>query len=340
MVIQIHDIPLVDDIELEGLEPGHTHRLRLEIIRNAMGGQVWVPVLVARGAEPGPIVLLTAAIHGNELNGIPVVQRLFKRLRPQELHGTVIGVPVLNTPGYTAQRREVFGGYDLNRSMPGREGGNIAEVYAHRVLKRLVRHANYLIDLHTASAGRVNSLYVRADLTNAITARMALLQQPQIIVHNMGGDSTLRSAASELGLNAITVEVGNPQRLQPGIIRDALEGVESILVDLQMLPERDLWPLDQPIVCRRSHWIYADVGGMLEVMPPLAGMVKAGEKVARMWNVFGDVVRELFAPEDGVVVGKSANPVSQTGDRVLHLGLVGLPEGAAEPAPTLAQARP
>lgn len=336
MIPPISEVPLVAELDLDSLKRGETHRLRLEIIHNAMGGQIWVPVLIAHGSRPGPVVAVTAAIHGNELNGIPVVQRLFKRLRAQELCGTVIGAPVLNTPGFAAQRREVFGGFDLNRVMPGRERGNMAEVYAHRLLHRLVRRAEYLVDLHTASFGRINSLYVRADMTDPVTARMALLQQPQIIVHNKGGDTTLRSAAAELGLQAITVEVGNPQRLQPGIIRDAREGVESMLVDLQMLPEQDLEPLDEPVICRRSYWIYTDTGGMLEVMPPLVDKIKGGEKIARMWNVFGDVVREYFAPEDGVVVGKSANPVSQTGDRVLHLGLIGLPADAATPVPTLA----
>jgi predicted deacylase len=174
----------------------------VNIATNALGVWTWVPVLVARGHAPGPVVAVTAAVHGNELNGIRIVQRLFHQLGSDGLRGTVFGVPIVNVPGYRDNRREFIDGHDLNRLMPGRENGNCAEVYAHRVLTRVVSQADYLIDLHTASAGRINSIYVRADMTDPVTARMARLQHAQIIVHNRGRDGTLRGA---VGVPAITV---------------------------------------------------------------------------------------------------------------------------------------
>ena len=322
--------PAVDRLDLESLEPGELHHLMVDIVTNALGVWTWIPVIVARGHQPGPVVAVTGAVHGNELNGIRIVQRLFHRLRGEGLRGTVIGVPIVNVPGYRENRREFIDGNDLNRIMPGRENGNCAQVYAHRVLTRVLDRADYLIDLHTASAGRVNSIYVRADMTNPVTARMARLQQAQIIVHNKGRDGTLRGA---VGVPAITVEVGDPHRFQRGAIRDGLEGVENVLVDLELLPG-EIKHDEDAVLCSRSYWIYTDTGGVLEVFPQLRDQVECGERIARVSSIFGDVIREYEAPEDGVVVGKSISPVNRTGARVLHLGVVGTPEGACDPVPS------
>ncbi len=205
--------------------------------------------------------------------------------------------------------------------MPGSPDGNVGQVYAYRILDRLVRHFNYLVDVHTASFGRVNSLYVRADLRHAASRKMAFLQSPEIIVHNEAKDGTLRDAAMEMGISAITVEVGDPLRFQRRMIRDSLYGVRAILHEYGILPNGG-WDDDEetPIVCSKSRWIYADAGGLLEVLPDLADMVCKGDPIARLRNPFGDILATYTAPHDGVVVGKSTNPVCRTGSRILHLG--------------------
>lgn len=331
------DPQMVDRLDVEDLPRGAIHRLKVNMVSNAMGVWTWVPVIVARGQDSGPVVAVTAAIHGNELNGIRIVQRLFHRFAVGELKGTVIGVPVVNVPGFRNNRREFRDGHDLNRLMPGKPDGNCAEVYAHRVLKRVVTQARYLVDLHTASFGRVNSVYVRADMTCPVTARMALLQQAQIIVHNRGGDGTMRGAVGAFALHAITVEVGDPQRFQPGVIRDGVIGIENLLVDLGMLAGHEIVLEEEPVLCSHSYWLHTDSGGVLEVLPGLGAEMEKGERIARVSNIFGDVIREYTAPEDGVVVGKSTNPVNQVGSRILHLGVPGPPEGGCRPKETLAE---
>jgi predicted deacylase len=209
--------------------------------------------------------------------------------------------------------------------MPGKQHGHSGEVYAHRFMDRIVAPFEYLVDLHTASFGRINSLYVRVDMTNPVTREMAMLQHPQIIVHNQGADGTLRAAAAARGIHAITVEVGDPQRFQAGLIQFSLVGLRNVLAHLEMLRVERAHFHEQPIVCGRSFWMHTDVGGVLEVFPPVATHVRQGQTVARVTNIFGDVIREYQAPEEGVVVGKSTNPVNQTGARILHLGVPGMP---------------
>jgi predicted deacylase len=314
---------VTDRLDLDSLPRGRVHRLRIELAEDGIGRPIAVPVLCARGSGEGPVVGLTAAVHGNELNGIPIIHRLLREHDPQALQGTLVAVPVVNVPGFLDNQRTFHDGKDLNRCFPGREDGASSEVYAFRFLDRIVKRFEYLIDLHTASFGRVNSLYVRADMTRAGTAQIARLLHPQIIVHNAGDDGTLRSAAAELGIHAVTVEVGDPNRFQRGLIRSSRLGIESVLAHLGMLEPSDDAEGDEAIECIRSYWLYTDAGGILEVFPSVAGIVREGQVIARLTDVYGGTVREYRAPEDGVVVGKTDNPVAHTGARILHLGIVG-----------------
>ena len=149
---------------------------------------------------------------------------------------------------------------------------------------------------------------------------MALLQRPQIILHNPPADSTLRGAAMELGIPAITVEIGDPQRFQPRFIRSTRAGLRDLLADAGMLPRRKRADAPAPILCGSSQWLYTDHGGLLEVLPDVAVRVTRGETVARLRDAFGDIFSSFVAPHDGVVIGKSNNPVGPTGSRILHLG--------------------
>ncbi len=300
---------------------GQISRAYIELVADGLACDTLVPVLVARGRRPGPVFGITAAVHGNELNGIRVIHDIFEHLDVGSLRGTLVGVVCINIPGLHANERTLHNQFDLNHVFPGKPDGNVAQVYANRILERVIQQFNYLVDLHTASFGRINSLYVRADLENDITRQMALRQRPQIIVHNPASDRTLRGAAMELDIPAITVEIGDPQRFQPRYIKSTRAGIRDILTDAEMLPKRTTRSqVPKPIICSSSYWMYTDRGGLLEVLPDVAVRVTEGQKIAFVRNAFGDIVREYCAPHDGVVIGKSNNPVGPTGSRILHIG--------------------
>lgn len=317
--------PVIRELVLGDIPAGTIQRYFFHIVSDGMGMPVYIPLIVAKGVEDGPVLGLTAAVHGNELNGIPVIQQIFNELDVKQMRGVVVGVPVVNVPSLLRRTRRFLDGNDLNHLMPGKQGGNVSQVYAWRLMDRVVRHFHYLIDLHTASIGRINSYYVRADMVNPTTRQLALLQNPQIILHNPPSDGTLRGAANALGIHAITMEVGNPSRFQPGMITDGITGIHNVLRFLEMTKSEIKTTTDAPIICKNSYWIYSDQGGFLSVIPEAATQVKRGEPVAQLLNVFGDMIKEYLAPEDGIVIGKEVNPINQTGGRMLHLGLVGEP---------------
>lgn len=321
----------VETLDLESLKRGEVTRLKIGLTQNALGEPLNVPVMVARGLQDGPVFGITAAVHGDEINGIPVIQKLMRQINTKTLRGTVVAVLVVNVTSYVELRRRFREGVDLNHIMPGKFNGSVPQVFAHRLMDRIIQRFDYLADLHTASPGRINSLYVRADMTDPAAARMAYLQRPQIIVHNPPVDVTLRGAASALGIPSITVEIGNPGVFQNELIRRSVTGIRAVLAELDMIPKRTLALNEEPVVCARSGWLFSDGGGMLEVFPKVTQYVEEGEEIARAMNIFGDVTRTYLAPHAGVVIGKSVSPVGQTGARILHLGEV------AEPGTLLAR---
>lgn len=322
MIVDNDNIQIIKSLDIEECPKGEVSRYWLHLVKDGMGLPIYIPIIVARGLEDGKVLGLTAAVHGNELNGIPVIQRIFKEINVKELKGTIVGVPVINVPSLQRKKRRFIDGKDLNHIMPGRPDGTVSDVYAWRIVNRIVKEFDYLIDLHTASNGRVNSYYIRADMEDETVCKMALLQNAQIIVHNPPSDGTLRGTADEMGIPAITLEVGNPNRFQKGLIRDGLTGIHNILGYFKMLECEVEEPDEQTVLCERSFWMYTDTGGILAVHPKVTHFVKKGEVVATMRNIFGDLVKEYHAPEDGIVIGKSVHPINHTGGRILHLGIV------------------
>lgn len=314
--------PHVASVDFDQLETNKVHRFWFDIIHDPLGKPLGIPLIVVKGAKEGPVLGLTAAVHGDELNGIPVIQRFIKELKTSELRGTVVGVPVMNLPAFIRRQRRYIDGVDFNHIMPGKPDGNESQVYVNRFVEEILNQFDYLIDLHTASDGRINSYYIRVDMSNKIAADMARLQNPQIIVDNPPSDGTLRGAASARNIPAITLEVGNPNTFQKGMIRTGITGLHNVSSYLNMTDDHIEEMPTKPIECKRSYWIYTKHGGLLSVIPEVAQQINKGQLIATVHDIFGDKIAEYHAADDGIVIGKSTNPVNQTGGRVLHLGIV------------------
>ena len=316
------EIQVIRELDLNTIPSPSISKFWLNLVSDGLGMPIYVPVIVAKGGRNGKVLGLTAAIHGNELNGIPVVQRVFQEINMDELEGTVVGIPGVNIPSLLRKKRRFVDGADLNHIMPGKADGSASEVYAWRLINQIVKKFDFLIDLHTASFGRINSYYVRADMDEEIVRKMALLQNADIIVHNPPNDGTLRGTADELGIPAITLELGNPNTFQKQIIQDGITGILNVISYLGMIDREIIDPDQESIVCASSTWLYTRTGGILTVHPKLTTQVKKGQIIATIRNLFGDVIQEYRSPQDGIVIGKSVNPINQTGGRILHLGLM------------------
>ena len=325
---QNKEVPTVNNLSLQQLENGKIHQLWLALGEDHLSNAIKVPVLVAKGTEDGPILGLTAAIHGNELNGIAIIHELFTSLDTKNLKGTVVAICGLNPLAIASYQREFLDGTDLNRIFPGKENGNRSEQMAYRIGEKIIPAFDYHVDLHTASFGRINSLYGRGDMENDTLAGMLNALAPDIIVSNKGKASfgsasglTMRAFAIAKGIPSITVEYGNPQVYQKEMIRRGVTGLQNLMVHLGFL-EGAIQPSKEPNICSKSYWLYTDKGGYLDIVVDLKQNLKQNDVIAVLKNSFGEVIATYKAPEDGIVVGKSTNPVSSSGSRIIHLGIL------------------
>jgi predicted deacylase len=323
-------IESIEEINLDNQAPHQIKKYWLKLFDNGLSQPISIPVIIAKGDDSGPVLGLTAAIHGNELNGIKVIQEVLEQININELKGIIIAVPGLNQVSVTQDSRRFFDDEDLNRNFPGKEKGNRSQQYVWQINDKILSKIDYLIDMHTASFGRVNSLYVRADMDNEKMKQMALLQDADIILKNKGvpsaGDNisatrTMRAEAMLKGIPTITIEYGNPQVYQPEMTVRGVNGIKNVLNWLKMhdfeSPESN-----QAVLCKKSYWIYLDQGGLLEVPVKLNQIVEKDEIIGQLRNPFGEIIKTYKSPERGIVIGKSSNPVNMSGGRIIHLGIL------------------
>lgn len=308
-------------IDVQDYPEGKRSEFWCELYQDAASCAVQVPFVVMRGKRPGPVLGITAAVHGNELNGISIIHHLLEDLDLDDLSGTVVCAPIVNVPAYNYRTRRFPDGLDLNHTFPGKRDGKPAEQYAYAFESTMMPCLDYLVDIHTASDGRLNTLYVRVDFTDDVAREMALDFNPHILLHGRGGDGTLRTAARKRNVPAITVEAGNPSVIQGRMVYEGEIGVRNVLKGLNML-SGTIQTRRNPVMCRTSRWLRTRSGGLLETHFKLYQLVTKKQLMATLRDPFGHTVAEYHAPSDGVVIGKAANPAAEAGTRFCHLGAV------------------
>lgn len=310
-----------DDFKISSLKKGETHRIYVHLSDNALGAPWRVPLIIVKGLKKGPTLGVTAAIHGDELNGISTIFKLIDEIDPKKMAGTLVLAPICNVPGYLMNQRAFSDGYDLNRIMPGKEVGKPSDLYAFHFVNKIVKKFDYLLDLHTASHGRVNSLYIRADIDSDETRTLAYLQNPQIIVKKADETGTLRAWANDHNIPTITIEIGNPNAFQHSLIDETLEGIVNTMKHFEMLEGEVQDMVTDATICDHSFWYYSSKGGIVDVFPKLTDEIKKGQVIAKVYDVFGQVKETIKATREGVVIGKNIRPNCDAGTRILHLGV-------------------
>jgi predicted deacylase len=279
-----------------------------------------MPVHVINGRQSGPVVFVTAALHGDELNGIEVIRRLVARSALKRLRGCLLAVPIVNVFGFINRSRYLPDRRDLNRSFPGREQGSIAARLAHLVATQIVSIANYGIDLHTGAVGRTNLPQIRANLRDAKVRSMAEAFGSPVIIDSSLRDGSLRSFAAGKGVPVIVYEAGEALRFDELSIRAGVRGVMRVLRSLDMLPERkNGWTPMQPVCANATSWIRSPTSGMFRSACRLGARVKPGQPLGTVSDPFGERAIEVAAPASGLVIGRSTFPLAHEGDALFHI---------------------
>ena len=299
---------------------GTTQRLSWIATELFEGVPVSTPVFVVNGEQPGPTLCLTAAIHGDELNGIEIVRRIMHDIAPDKLSGAIIGVPIVNVQGFRRGSRYLPDRRDLNRYFPGNPNGSSAARIAHSFFQNVVTHCDALIDLHTGSFERANLPQIRADLRDPDVLTLAQGFGATVILHSTPGVGTLRHAATQAGIPSVTLEAGGPLELELKEVKHGVKGIETLIASLGMMHKRRFWGDPEPVYYR-STWVRAESGGILFSDVSLGASVRKGDLLGTITDPMSNVSVELRAPYSGRIIGMSRNQVVMPGFAAFHVGI-------------------
>ncbi len=283
-----------------------------------------LPVRVIRGKKDGPIVFISAAIHGDELNGIEIIRRFRMLSILKRLKGTVILVPIVNVYGIMTLSRYLPDRRDLNRSFPGSAKGSLAGRVANIFYDEIVSKCDLGIDLHTGAIHKSNLPQVRTNIENEYTFNLAKVFGAPVVLHSEIRDGSLRAVAQEEGVPILLYEAGEALRFDETSIRIGVHGIVNVLRENNMLPKvLRKKPAKVPVITKSSQWVRASESGMLRTIKALGDTVQKDEIIAFIDEPLDDVSFEIKASFDGIIIGKSEIPLVQAGDAVFHIARFG-----------------
>lgn len=319
------------------IAPGARENLELIIAESYSGLSIKIPLHVRRAERPGPTVFVTAAVHGDELNGTGAIRRLILETDFEITSGALILVPVINLLGFERHSRYLPDRRDLNRSFPGSQDGSVASRLARTVYTEIIARSDFGIDLHTAAVRRTNFPNVRANMNIPEVADLARSFGSELIVHGEGPKGSLRRAACKAGVPTIILEAGEVWKVEPSVVDYAIRGIRNVLASKGMIDEPPSLPAHQT-VSDKTKWIRATQGGFLRFHVAPGEIVGAGQPIATSSSIIGRDQDVIYAPTAGIILGMTTLPAVAPGDPIAHVasrkdGKLGPIERAVESQP-------
>lgn len=299
--------------------PGTRERINIQLGLLPIETPVHLPVVVLHGTEPGPVMWISAALHGDEINGVEIVRGVLEVLDPMQLRGTILATPVVNVYGFLNESRYLPDRRDLNRCFPGSEKGSLASRLASLFMREIVSHCDYGIDLHTGSDHRSNWPQVRGNMEDEHTRKLAFAFGSPVAMHAKNVEGTIRQAATKLGKCVLLFEGGEPHRFDDHSIRVGQEGILRVLHALNMWTHI---PSDTPpsLYAEGGTWVRANKSGVLRLSKTMGQLVKKGEVIGTIEDFLGERSQNLTATRDGMIIGQVVNPLVYQGDAIVHIG--------------------
>ena len=286
-----------------------------------------LPVHVVHGKSSGPVMFISAAVHGDEILGVEIVRRVVRHPALSQLAGTLLAVPIVNAFGLISHSRYMPDRRDLNRSFPGSDHGSLASVIADLFMREVLLKSQYGIDLHTAALHRTNLPQIRIAPDEPELLQMAEAFGPPVVLISKLRDGTLRQCALENGVRVVLYEAGEALRFDEVAIRTGVIGILRVMIWLGMISatnvSRSRVP---PAISRSSVWLRAPEGGILRSAHLAGEHVTAGEKIGEISDPLGENSAAVVSTENGIVIGRTNLPIVNRGDALFHIARVRDPE--------------
>ena len=311
----------------EIVNKGERKSLTIEIARLYDYTEMNLTFQVVRGQEDGPVLFLSAAIHGDELNGTETIRRILAMDIFQDLKGTVIAAPIVNVYGFNTKSRYLPDRRDLNRCFPGNDDGSLASQLANVFIKEIVNKSTHGIDLHTGAINRSNLPQVRAFLDGGENIRsMARDFGAPVTMDEPLREGSLREYCSMADIPIILYEGGEALRYSEKSIQYAVDGILNVMTGLGMIDKQKTTHIksdDTRRMIAASHWIRAPQSGLLVSDKKLGDMVEENDILGHMTDAFNNVRAEIISPAKGIIIGATTTPLLNQGDAAYHIAYYG-----------------
>ncbi|WP_319507552.1 succinylglutamate desuccinylase/aspartoacylase family protein [uncultured Methanolobus sp.] len=302
------------------IQPGTRQSIELPIPSFYTHTSASMPLHVVHGHKPGPCVLICAAIHGDEINGVEIIRRILAHKTVNNIKGTIIAIPIVNVFGFVSQSRYLPDRRDLNRSFPGSKNGSMASRLANILMTEIISQCTHVIDLHTGAVARNNLPQIRAFLgDDPETEAMARAFGVPVIINSDVRDGSLREAARNQNIPVILYEAGEALRFDEVAIRAGVRGILEVMSYLGMRAKSRKKKENNTLISRSTQWIRAPESGILRSIVPLGTLVQKDDILAYINDPLGEIETKVLSSTSGIVIGKTNLPLAHEGEGIFHI---------------------
>jgi predicted deacylase len=313
------------------IAPGERREVDLRVAPTYTHDDLSMTVQVVRGHRDGPTLFISAAVHGDEINGVEIIRRLLQVKALKNMRGTLLAIPIVNVHGFLNQSRYLPDGRDLNRVFPGSARGSLAGRVAHTFVEEILSQCTHGIDLHTGARHRSNFPQIRADLEQPGTKDMTEAFGVPLALDSRIRDGSLRQCAGDMGIPVILYEAGEALRFDEVYIRAGVKGIMNVMREIGMLrPSRRKTPPKPPVFSDQTFWVRAPESGILRTLVPLGARVERGQTIGLVADPLGTTQTEISAGYSGVIIGRTNLPLVYSGDALFHIARYGRMNQAVE----------
>jgi len=305
------------------IAPGSRETVDLPVSVLSDHTPITMSVQVVHGRRSGPVLFVSAAVHGDEVIGVEIVRRLLRSPVLDRLKGTLLAVPIVNAFGFMSHSRYLPDRRDLNRSFPGSAQGSLAARLAHLFMTEIVEKSDAGIDIHSAAIHRTNLPQIRVSPAREETMALARAFGAPLTLTSRVRPGSLRHAAQEKDTDVLLYEAGEGLRFDEFAVRVGVAGILRVMRHLGMAPGRGIAkPKTRPLLSTSSYWLRAPAGGLLRTFKTIGEQVGEGDVLGVISDPFGEMETEVLVKGGGLLIGRSNLPVINEGDALFHVAKV------------------
>ena len=305
----------------EEIKLGQGRHLNINVAKLHTQNTIDIPVMIERSKKPGPTVLITAGIHGDEVNGVEIVRQVIAKGINKPKIGTIVCIPLINVFGFIQMDREFPDGRDLNRVFPGSKHGSLASRVAHKLVSEIVPHADLILDFHTGGADRFNAAQIRIVKDNLELKKLAKIFGAPFIIHSKQLKQSFRNTCNKLDIPMLLFEGGKSFHIDSTVTNTGVNGTKRVLSHLGMLNTKFTVskPKKKCTIVAESKWIRANYSGMFRASVPINAQVKKGDVIGHITDPYGSFHHFVKAPNGGYIFNVNESPIIYQGDAVFHI---------------------